>query len=217
MDDPGSGKTTPVRALLFDLGGVVLDIDFDRVFHAWAARASCDPQALRRRFKFDDAYERHERGELDASGYFASLRRTLRLRLSHEDFVAGWSDLYVAPVRGMVAVLAGASARFPLYAFTNSNPTHQAVWARRYARELSVFRSIFVSSEMGLRKPDPSAFSEIARRTGFQASAFMFFDDTLEHVMGARTAGMQAVHVRSTDDVRFALLELKGSPKSERR
>jgi HAD superfamily hydrolase (TIGR01509 family) len=217
VDDAGSGETTSAQVLLFDLGGVVLDIDFDRVFHAWAVRASCDPQALRRRFKFDDAYERHERGELDASGYFASLRRSLRLRLSDDDFVAGWSELYVAPVPGMVAVLPGASERFPLYAFTNSNPTHQAVWATRYAPELSVFRSIFVSSEIGLRKPDPRAFSEIARRTGFPASAFMFFDDTLENVMGARTAGMQAVHVRSTDDVRVALLKLNRSPKSERR
>jgi len=217
VDDAGSGETTSVRALLFDLGGVVLDIDFDRVFHAWAARASCDPQALRRQFKFDDAYERHERGEIDASRYFASLRRSLRLRLSDEDFVAGWSDLYVAPVPGMVAVLAGASERFPLYAFTNSNPTHQAVWAARYAAELSVFRSIFVSSEMGLRKPDPGAFSEIARRTGFPASAFIFFDDLLENVMGARTAGMQAVHVQSTVDVRVALLKLNSSPKCKRR
>jgi putative hydrolase of the HAD superfamily len=202
------GETTPPRALLFDLGGVVLEIDFERVFHAWAARASCDPGAVRRRFKFDDAYERHERGELDASAYFASLRRSLRLHLSDEEFIAGWSDLYVAPVPGMVAVLSAASQRFPLYAFTNSNPTHQAVWATRYARELSVFRSIFVSSEMGLRKPDPGAFREIVRRTGLPASAFIFFDDTLENVMGARRAGMQGVHVNSTDDVRVALLKL---------
>jgi glucose-1-phosphatase len=216
VDDPDSGETTPARALLFDLGRVVLEIDFDRVFRAWAGRASCDPQALRRRFSFDRAYEQHERGEVDASGYFASLRRSLRLRLSDEDFVAGWSELYVAPVPGMVAVLAEASECFPLFAFTNSNPTHQAVWATRYRPELSVFRSIFVSSEMGSRKPDPGAFSEIARRTGLPASAFIFFDDTLENVMGARTAGMQAVHVQSTDDVRVALIKLTSSRKSER-
>jgi HAD superfamily hydrolase (TIGR01509 family) len=216
VGDAGTVETTPTRAMLFDLGGVVLAIDFDRVFHVWAARASCDPQELRRRFTFDDAYERHERGELDASGYFASLRRSLRLPLSDEDFIAGWNDLYVAPVPGMVAVLAEASERFPLYGFTNSNPTHEALWATRYRPELSVFRSIFVSSEMGLRKPDPRAFSEVARRTGVPASAFIFFDDTLENVMGARTAGMQAVHVQSTDDVRVALLKLTSSSKSER-
>ena len=217
MDDADGGDTWVARALLFDLGGVVLEIDFDRVFQTWAARASCDPQALRRRFKFDDAYARHERGELDAAGYFASLRHTLGLRLSDEEFIAGWSDLYVGPVAEMVPVLAAASGQFPLYAFTNSNPTHQAVWATRYARELSVFHSIFVSSELGLRKPDPTAFGEVARLAAFPVSAFIFFDDTLENVMGARTAGMQAVHVQSTDDVRVALHELTRSPNLDRR
>jgi hypothetical protein len=77
MDDADSGGDTgSARALLFDLGGVVLEIDFDRVFLSWGARASCDPQLIRRRFKFDEAYEQHERGELDAAGYFASLRRS---------------------------------------------------------------------------------------------------------------------------------------------
>ena len=61
----------------------------------------------------------------------------------------------------MVAVLAAATERLPLYALTNSNPTHQAVWATRYACERSVFRSIFVSSALGVRKPDPNAFSEV--------------------------------------------------------
>ena len=214
VDDADGGDTWAARALLFDLGGGVLEIDFDRVFQTWAARASCDPEALRRRFKFDDAYEQHERGEIDAAGYFASLRSTLRLRLSDEDFIAGWSDLYVGPVGGMFAVLAAAREHFPLYAFTNSNPTHQTVWATRYVLELSVFRSIFVSSELGLRKPDPRAFSEVARLAGFPASAFIFFDDTLENVMGARTAGMQGVHVQSTDDVRVALRSLTRSRSS---
>jgi HAD superfamily hydrolase (TIGR01509 family) len=216
MDDADSGGDTgSARALLFDLGGVVLEIDFDRVFLSWGGRASCDPQVIRRRFKFDKAYEQHERGELDAAGYFASLRRSLRLDLSDEDFIAGWGDLYVGPLPGVGAVLAAASERLPLYAFTNSNPTHQAVWATRYAPELSVFRSIFVSSELGLRKPDPYAFREVAQRAGFPPSAFIFFDDTLENVMGARTAGMQAVHVQSTDDVRIALYELTCSSNSE--
>ena len=109
-------------------------------------------------------------------------------------------------------MLAAASEHFPLYAFTNSNPSQQTVWPARYVRELSVFRSILVSSDLGLRKPDPSAFSAAARLAGFPASAFIFFDDALANVMGARTAGMHGVHVQSTDDVRVALRALTRSP-----
>jgi glucose-1-phosphatase len=203
-----AGDAPPVRALIFDLGGVVLEIDFGRVLRAWAAAAGCAIAGLRRRFTFDQAYERHERGELDASGYFASLRLSLGLRLSDEEFTAGWNDLYLGVVAELPAVLAAAGQRFPLYAFTNSNPTHQRVWSTRFAAELSAFRSVFVSSDLGLRKPDPAAFAAVARQTGFPAAEILFFDDTAENVAGAQAAGMQALLVRSSRDVRAELLRL---------
>ena len=202
-DDVGS-----IRALLFDLGGVVIGFDFKRAFQVWADRAGCDPSELERRFSFDEAYERHERGELDAAGYFTTLRRTLCLDLPDEEIVAGWNDIYLGPIPGMSALLSAASQNFPLYAFTNSNPTHQSAWFGLFASELSAFRSIFVSCDLGLRKPDPDAFIVVAGRTGFQISEPLFFDDTPENVEGARTVGMQAVLVRSIADVREALLRL---------
>ncbi|MFZ2058408.1 MAG: HAD family phosphatase [Acidimicrobiales bacterium] len=202
-DDVGS-----VRALLFDLGGVVLEFDFKRAFRVWADRACCDPAELERRFSFDEAYEQHERGELDAAGYFTALRRKLGLTLCDEEIVSGWNDIYLAPLPGMSALLSAASQRLPLYAFTNSNPTHKSAWASRFAIELSVFRSIFVSSDLGLRKPDPEAFTAVADRIGFQGSELLFFDDTPENVDGARRVGMRAVLVESSADVREALLRL---------
>jgi hypothetical protein len=96
-----------VRALLFDLGGVVIDLDFDRAFRFWADRASCAPAALAQRFAFDEAYEQHERGELDASGYFSALRRRLGVRLSDDDLVAGWNEIYIGPVPGAATMLTG--------------------------------------------------------------------------------------------------------------
>jgi glucose-1-phosphatase len=195
----------PVRALLFDLGGVVFDVDFGRVLRAWAGSAGCDPAVLRERFTFDEAYQRHERGELDAAGYFAALRRTLGLRLSDEDFAAGWNDVYTGPVPGVAALLAAAGQHLPLYAFTNSNPTHQREWSARYAGELTAFRAIFVSSDLGLRKPDRAAFAAVTGRTGSRAGEILFFDDTAENITGARAAGLQAVLVRSSDDIRAAL------------
>jgi glucose-1-phosphatase len=217
-DHPTDGGV--VRALLFDLGGVVIDIDFERAIHFWARRASCDATALAARFTFDEAYEQHERGELDAAGYFDALRRCLDVRLSHEDLATGWNEIYVGPVPGMATLLSVARRAFPLFAFTNSNPTHQSVWAVRFARELSIFRSVFVSSDLGLRKPDPQAFTTVAGLAGFEPSELCFFDDSAVNVEGARAAGMQAVLVESTNDVRRALqglgLGIDGSADVER-
>ncbi|HZA87390.1 MAG TPA: HAD-IA family hydrolase, partial [Acidimicrobiales bacterium] len=85
---------------------------------------------------------------------------------------------------------------------------HQAVWSQRFAEPLGIFTSTFVSSEIGHRKPERSAFEHVASMIGAPPGSILFFDDGPENVVGARDAGMQAVHVTSTDSVRIALARL---------
>lgn len=208
MDEAVFYDLREVRALLFDLGGVVIDLDFGRAFRLWASRAGCDPRMIEERFVVDDAYELHERGEIQASEYFASLRQNIGIDLSDSDFTEGWNDIYLGAIPGMVEVLSIAQRHLPLFAFTNSNPTHQSVWEVRYANELKSFHTIFVSSDLGFRKPDPESFHLVSERIGSRPSEILFFDDGPTNVEGARLAGMQSVLVSSIDDVRRELAQL---------
>ena len=168
----------PVDALLFDLGGVVFGIDFDRAIRAWEHAAGLEPGALVGRFTMDDAYERHERGHLDTAGYLAHLLATLGVELADEDLAAGWNDIYLGPLPGMADLVARAAEALPTYAFTNTNLLHHSVWAPRFAAELAAFRTVFVSSQLGLRKPEPEAFRHIAAEIGVPFERTLFFDDT---------------------------------------
>jgi HAD superfamily hydrolase (TIGR01509 family) len=197
-----------VDALLFDLGGVVIEIDFARAVATWAAAARVPADTLQSRFTFDAAYERHERGEIDAAAYFAALRASLQVEITDAEIVAGWTAIYLREVPGIRDLLRSVESRLPLYAFTNSNPTHQAIWTRRYADVLKSFRKVFISSEMGLRKPEAAAFAAISNEIGVPLDRILFFDDTRANVDGALAVGMPAVHVRSIDDVRSALSAL---------
>jgi len=72
-----------------------------------------------------------------------------------------------------------------------------------------VFHRVFVSSELGLRKPERAAFRAVADATGITPAALLFFDDAIENVEGARAAGLQAVLVRALSDVRRALAGIR--------
>jgi glucose-1-phosphatase len=201
-------RPEPVEVLLFDLGGVVVDIDFRRCFAHWAHSADCDVEELASRFSIDAAYEAHERGRLPISEYLEHLRRTLGLALTDDELLAGWNDIWTGVNADIGPLLTLASNAFPLYAFTNSNPTHRAVWSQRFAEALGIFTSTFVSSEIGHRKPERAAFDYVASMIGAPPESILFLDDGPENVTGAREAGMQAVHVTSTDSVRNALARL---------
>jgi glucose-1-phosphatase len=194
-----------VKVLLFDLGGVVLQISFARVLDAWSSYAGIESALLRTRFKLDDSYEQHECGLLTGSGYFAALRESLALHLTDEQFEAGWNAIAMGEVPGIRTMLLEARRRYPLYAFSNTNFTHLKYIAQHYNEVLGVFEKLFTSCELGKRKPTEEAFALVVEEIGVDAKEILFFDDLLENVEGARGAGLQAVHVKTVEDTKRVL------------
>jgi len=195
-----------IKALLFDLGGVVIDIDFDRVFASWAGYANQSLKTIKSRFAIDSYYERHERGEIEAAEYFDSLRKSLGINITDNEFEEGWNSIYVGEIPGIAKLLSDVKEKCPIHSFTNSNKLHQRVWSKRFESILDLFQNVFVSSEMGKRKPEPEAFRFISDEIAVKPENILFFDDSIGHVEGARVVGMKAVHVMSPlSDIKDAL------------
>jgi HAD superfamily hydrolase (TIGR01509 family) len=201
---PGSADV-----LLFDLGRVVLDIDFSKVVACWAGHAGCVPADLVGRFSWrDEFYQRHEKGEISDGEFFAALRAMLGVDISDAQFLEGWNKIFAGEMPGIAALLARAAQRLPLYAFSNTNNAHVAHFSTEYADVLGHFREIFLSSAIGLRKPDAAAYDHVVKEIGVPADRIVFFDDLAENIAGARDRGLNAVHVTSPDDVAKALAAL---------
>jgi putative hydrolase of the HAD superfamily len=195
-------------ALLFDLGRVVIDIDFNKTLGCWAGHAGCEPSDLVGRFARDEIYARHETGSLSDAEFFAGLRTSLRIDLTDAQFLEGWNALFAGEMPGIGSLLRRAGARVPLYAFSNTNHAHVQHFSQAYADVLGHFREIFLSSAIGLRKPDAAAYDHVVQAIGVPAERIVFFDDLAENIDGARARGLTAVHVTSTDDVAHALATL---------
>jgi putative hydrolase of the HAD superfamily len=195
-------------ALLFDLGRVVLDIDFSRALDCWAGHAGCEPAHLVGRFSPGDAYKRHERGEISDAEYFAALRVSLGIDVSDAQFLEGWNAIFAGEMPEIAALLARAARRLPLYAFSNTNRAHEVHFSKAFAEVLGHFRKMFLSSTIGLRKPDAAAYDHVVKEIGVPAERIVFFDDSADNIAGARARGMVAVHVTSMRDVAEALAAL---------
>ena len=195
-------------ALLFDLGRVVLDVDFNRALAFWASHAGCEVEHLAGRFARDELYRRHEKGEISDAEFFAGLRSSLGVELSDAQFLDGWNAIFAGEMPGIRPVLARAAQRLPLYAFSNTNNPHVEYFSGIYADLLGHFREIFLSSSIGLRKPDAEAYDHVVKAIGIPAERIVFFDDLAENITGARECGLIAVHVTSPADLTGALAAL---------
>jgi putative hydrolase of the HAD superfamily len=192
-------------ALLFDLGRVVLDIDFKRALACWAGHAGCEPSDIGGRFAADDVLKQYESGKIGDAAYFAQLRAQLGVGISDAQLLEGWNAIFVGEIPGIAPLLARAAERLPLYALSNTNPPHIAHFSNAYADVLSHFRELYLSSTIGLLKPDAAAYDHVVEAIGMPASRVLFFDDLAENVEAARARGLNAVQVKSSADVARAL------------
>ena len=199
-----------VKALIFDLGGVVIDVDFNNVFLRWADYSNRNIEEIKSKFDFDQFYEAHERGEIDSTEYFQALRQTLGINISDIQFEDGWNSIFNGEIPGISRLLQRAKETVPIYAFTNSNRAHQKVWSRKFSETLSHFRAIFNSSDIGKRKPEFEAFKIVADSIGVEFRHIIFYDDSIDNINGARKAGLRTVHVKSISDIEDSFKDIFG-------
>lgn len=184
-----------MKALLLDLGGVVIDVDPRRCFAYWAEAAEVDVGRIAERWCADAAYEAFEIGAIGFEEYLESLAARLDISLGEDDWRAGWNALLGEPIAEVVAALPALAARVPLYCFSNTNVVHQAAWEQRHAAALTPFRRIYVSWQLGLRKPCVGAYQRVADDIGVAPEDIVFLDDNAANVQGASAAGLVARHV----------------------
>ena len=101
----------------------------------------------------------------------------------------------------MARLLKSAAFHFPLYAFSNTNEIHRQHMFAHFGDIFKNFTKIFISSEMGVRKPDPESFDYVLKDLKRQPHEILFFDDTQENVDGAKACGLQAIRVKSIKDI----------------
>lgn len=196
---------SPPRAILFDLGGVLLEIDVARALATWQPHSRLAPDELRARFAFDEPFQRHETGHLDDDGYFAHLAQHLALDCDADQVRAGFNAILVAEIAETVELLEALRGKVPRYAISNTNPAHVAEMERAFPGFLARFDRVFVSHEIGHRKPHPEAFQHVLQAIAVPAHEVLLFDDLAPNIAAASALGIQAVQVRSPADVREAL------------
>lgn len=199
-------------AILLDLGGVLIDVDFKRSLRNWFAAARPPPGTLDETTATRDliagmatdiasndvtaqAYERHERGEISFAEFTQALAQRLRLDLNEGQWRRGWNAALGDALPGALELVRSAAARWPVYLFSNTNATHHLCWRVQHHTLLSPMRGVFVSNTLGLRKPDPLSYRQVAERIGLHPQHILFFDDRQDNVDGARLAGMMACKV----------------------
>ena len=200
-----------IKALLFALGGVVIEINFQRVFNSWSKYSRLNPNQIRQLFYFDKPYQQHELGKIESHNYYEHVRSTLDLDASNSEIELGWNKIFTGEINPVVKRIGDIKNKINCYAFTNTNKAHQNTWEKAYPNISLLFNKVFSSWKLGYRKPDPTAFEAVLNLMNLNAKEVLFFDDTEENVTTARSLGIQATLVKHALHVTSILDQLEES------
>jgi 2-haloacid dehalogenase len=205
VSDP-AGESDPVRAVAFDLGGVLLDWDPRHLYRRMMGSAEemerflgtvCTPEWNLR---------------LDAGLPFErAIDELVACHPAREEFIRAyrsrWPEMVAGPVPGMPELLHDVQkAGLPSYILTNSSAETYPLMVDRYPF-LDTVHGAVVSGEVGVVKPDPEIFQVLLARFGLDPATTLFVDDAPANVAGARACGLRAVRFTGAHDLRDALRE----------
>jgi len=188
-----------MKAILFDLGGVLIDLAPSRVFEHWAKAADVTPASLAARWKIEAAYKAHEEGKMEFIEFTSHLQKQLGISITQSDWKTGWNALLGQPFPELLPRLSALAKRIPLYCFSNTNQTHwTALTARTNHPQLGgFFQKIYLSYAIGRRKPNVESYRWVTNDMGYRPPDIAFLDDNAANIHGAKRAGLSTMHVTS--------------------
>lgn len=202
-----------IKTIIFDLGGVLIDLDIVACIRACKEEIGFDKAAeLLDPCHQKGIFQRLEAGEVSAQEFADEVLKMCRPGTSVEQVAHAFRKLLVGVDPKKVELLKELGRKYDLYLLSNNNEISM-VESRRLFEELGIpmdqiFKKLFLSHEMHLLKPSDEIFQEAIAQIGAEPSEMLFVDDSQINVDAAIRNGMQAICYKPGTCLRTALSEV---------
>lgn len=191
-----------VKNIIFDLGGVIINLDNQRTEDAFVALGA---KNFREYFGHGFAasfFKEYEIGRISDSQFIDSVRQLIGLSTSDQAIIDSWNALLLDFPAERIQLLKELRKTYRLFLFSNTNALHlaalQQIWIASFGEGSldQYFEKTYYSHLMGMRKPDQESFEFILRENGLNGQETLFVDDAIVNVEGAEKAGLKGLFLR---------------------
>lgn len=191
------------KAIIFDLGNVLLPIDLSLTYEAFAAYSSLSSSEIASAIIGRQLWVPYESGQQTDEEFRDFLRVQLNLTISDAEFDQAFSALLLDFPAGVYEWIATLKSQFHLVLLSNTSSIH----AERFTKValgpegqnlFSLFHHVYYSFEMGLVKPNLSIYRRVLNDQGFSAEEVLFFDDNVANINSAKSMGIQSFLIDPT-------------------
>jgi glucose-1-phosphatase len=199
--------TKRIKNIIFDLGGVIMNIDTARTEEAFARMGALD---FRKYFGHGFAssfFREYEKGEISDRHFIDELKKMTGLDLSDETVCQAWNALLLDFPPERIDLLKSLRRNYRIFLLSNTNALHldhlRKIFRDAFGDELdNQFERAYYSHLMGMRKPDLESYGLVIRENQLIPGETLFVDDALINIEAARAAGLQGHFLKPGMDIR---------------
>jgi putative hydrolase of the HAD superfamily len=204
---------TPVKNIIFDLGNVLYDIDFNIMYDQFRELGIPDFQNHYTLNQSDELFFDLEKGFIDEVAFCNRFNQLYNLSLSHDQIIKAWNSLLKGYRKESMDWVKANQQKFPMFLFSNTNQIHFDFFIPQFEREIGgdfeqLFKTPYYSHKMGMRKPDPASFQYILDQEGLIAAETLFIDDNEPNVIAAASVGLKVLYLQPGMFIETELLQI---------
>lgn len=190
-----------IRHIIFDLGGVLLNIDYALTEKAFVELGIANFSELYSQMKQTPLFDNWEIGKIPRQEFIKALQEAAGIPLTEEQVCTAWNAMLLDFPLRRLQLLQQLRIYYDLILLSNTNEIHEEAFSNllrdTYGINLNTFFDrVYYSHRIGLRKPRPEVFRWVLEENGFSAQHTLFIDDSIQHIEAARQLGIRTIHLQ---------------------
>ena len=189
-----------LEAIIFDLGGVILNLDYQLTIDAFKNIGIDDFDRMYTQAKQHDLFDKYETGKISSQHFINSLLPFLPKGTSPNKVVQSWNAMILDFPLHRLNLLDKLKNKYRIFLLSNTNDIHLQEVKRSLSKTTnrtleSYFEKTYVSHEMNMRKPNKEIFETVCLENKLNPANTLFIDDTIGHIEGAKKIGLLTYHL----------------------
>ncbi|GAA0894833.1 HAD family phosphatase [Fulvivirga kasyanovii] len=193
-------STRNLKFLVFDLGGVIINLDTELTIREFARLGRVEPDFVKEKYLHHDEFKRYETGAISDEEFRSFLRGLLKFDGDDKQLDDAWNAMILDIPAERLALLKRLREEHGLFLLSNTNTIHMRCVHERLALHGvdnfdPYFDKQYYSHLVNRRKPDADIYQFVLDDNNLHPEHVLFIDDNADNIKGAANLGIQTLHI----------------------
>ena len=198
---------TSYKNIIFDLGGVILNIDYNLTANAFKKLGIENYNDLYTQFNQISLFDDLEIGKISPNFFRTKIKELCKINISDTEIDNAWNAMLLDFPKERLDLLNKLKNKYRLFLLSNTNEIHLIDYQNQLQEKFNInnlgefFEKEYYSHIVGLRKPNKEIFEMVLNENKLNASETLFIDDSIQHIEGAKLVGINTYHLTKGESI----------------